>query len=98
MPLIAIVELHIDVTKADDAKTAIREMLSETRSFDGCERVDVLVDQDDPGHLRLYEVWETKEHNAAYSQWRRGPGRSTSLGPLLTTTPASAKFAVDDSI
>ena len=98
MAIIATLELRFDPTKLDEARTVISRVLAETRAFDGNLGVDVLVDSNDPAHWIAYETWESPEHDAAYREFRAGPGAIADLGPLLAGRPALTWFEVDGSI
>ena len=98
MAIIATLDLRFDPTKLDDARTVINRVLTETRAFDGNLGVDVLVDANDPAHWVAYETWESPEHDAAYREFRAGPGQITDMGPLLAAAPVLTWFAVDDSL
>lgn len=98
MAIIATLEMHFDPTKLEEARTLMRSVLAETRAFDGNLGVDVLVDSQDPAHWIAYETWESPEHDAAYREFRAGPGAIVGLGPLLAGRPTLTWFAIDDSI
>jgi quinol monooxygenase YgiN len=98
MAIIATLELRFDPAKLDDARALMRRMLTETRAFDGNLGVDVLVDANDAAHWVAHETWESQEHDAAYREFRAGPGAITELGPLLTERPSLTWFTVDDSL
>ena len=74
-----------------EAPAMLREILADTRAFEGCEGVDVLIDRDDPTHLVLVERWESVEADAAYRQWRATDG-ATQLGTLFAGAPSSTSF------
>lgn len=98
MAIRAILELRFRPETLDDARAVLRKALVETRAFDGNLGVDVLVDRDDPAHWIAHETWESFEHDAAYREFRAGPGAITELGPLLAGAPVLTWFAEDDSI
>ena len=98
MAIIATLELRFDPAKIDQARALMHDVLAETRAFDGNLGVDVLVDSNDPAHWVAHETWESAEHDAAYREFRAGPGAITELGPLLAGAPVLTWFEVDDSI
>ncbi|WES63162.1 putative quinol monooxygenase [Microbacter sp. GSS18] len=83
----AIVEFRMDPTRLDEAETVFGEMLETSRAFEGCERLDWLVDRDDPACWTLYEEWSSWEAEQAYRDYRAGAGAVPELGPLLTGPP-----------
>ena len=98
MAIIATLDLRFDPTKLDEARTVINRVLTETRAFDGNLGVDVLVDANDPAHWVAHETWQSPEHDAAYREFRAGPGAVTDMPPLLAAAPVLTWFEVDDSL
>lgn len=98
MAITATLELRFRPEAVDDARTVVRRVLAETRAFDGNLGVDVLVDRDDPAHWIAYETWESPEHDAAYREFRAGPGAITDLGPLLAAVPVLTWYEIDGSV
>jgi quinol monooxygenase YgiN len=98
MPLIATLELRFDPDQLDEARVVINRVLTETRAFAGNLGVDVLVDANDPAHWIAYETWESPEHDAAYREFRAGPGAVTDMPPLLAAVPVLTWFEVDGSL
>ncbi|MFF0816946.1 putative quinol monooxygenase [Rhodococcus sp. NPDC003318] len=98
MAVIAVLELTFKPETLDKAKEVMTRVLAETRAFDGCVRVDAVVDAKDPNVLRFVETWESAEHDAAYRKFRAGEGAITDLGPLLAGAPSLTLGTVDPAI
>lgn len=96
MAIIALLDLKLQAESLDDAKVVLGRVLAETRAFEGCQGVDVLVDSDDETHWIAYERWESVEADAKYREFRAGPGKIEDLGPLLAGAPGLTKFTVSD--
>ncbi|MCC8928050.1 antibiotic biosynthesis monooxygenase [Rhodococcus sp. BGS-1C] len=94
MAIIAMLDLTFDPAKLDDAKVVLARVLTETRAFDGCQGVDVLVDADNEAHWIAYERWDSAEADAKYREFRAGEGKITDLGPLLAGAPALTKYTI----
>ena len=74
------------------APAVLRDILTDTRAFDGCLGVDVLVDSNGSGALpRRWNSGRPLEHDAAYRAWRAGDGAS-GLGELLAAPPVLTHF------
>lgn len=69
----------------------LHKILSDTRAFEGCLAVDVLIDSADPTHIVAIEKWASEEHDAAYRVWRAGDGK-TNLAASLASPPILTKF------
>ena len=48
MSIVALVEFRIAPDRIDEARAVFDRILVDTRGFDGAERIDWLVDRDDP--------------------------------------------------
>lgn len=91
MPITAHLDLNLKAEHLPTAPAALRDMLSDTRAFDGCLGVHVLVDSTDPAHFLVVEQWASLEHDSAYRAWRAGEGAS-GLGELLAAPPVLTRF------
>jgi quinol monooxygenase YgiN len=75
----------------------LHKMLSDTRAFEGCLALEVLIDSDDPTHIVAVENWASAEHDAAYRAWRAGDGK-TNLASYLVSPPILTRFSSADDI
>lgn len=91
-PVTALLEFVFKPEAVDQAPGAISRTLAVTRKFDGCERIDVLVSEADPSRYLLVEVWDSREHDAAYRKFRASPDGASELGPLLAVPPALSYY------
>ena len=96
MAIIALLDLKLRADKLDVAADVVGRVLADTRAFDGCHGVDVLVDADDETHWIAYERWDSADADAKYREWRAGPGQATELGGLLAGPPTLTKFTVSE--
>jgi len=87
MALTALLELEFKADALGDAKTVMDRVLGETRAFDGCEGIEILVDQKNEARWVVVEKWQSAEHDTAYRKFRAGDGAITDLGPLLAGAP-----------
>jgi quinol monooxygenase YgiN len=92
MALTTILDMRLKPDAVAAAPDALRKILADTRAFDGCLRVDVLIDTADPTHVVLYELWESEERDAAYRAWRATPAGASGLGELLGAPPTVSKL------
>jgi quinol monooxygenase YgiN len=74
--IITVLEMHFAPETVDDASRRLGEIVSETRQFDGCLRIEVVRSPEDAGHFLLWEEWESLEHDQAYRAWRQGAGKT----------------------
>jgi quinol monooxygenase YgiN len=97
MPVTAHLDLNLKAEALPTAPAVLRDILSDTRAFDGCLGVDVLVDSADPAHFLVVEQWVSMEHDAAYRAWRAGDGAS-GLAGLLAAPPVLTHFGTSFTV
>ena len=97
MTLTVLLDIHLKAGSLTSAPSMLRDILAGTREFDGCLSVEVLVDNEDPGHLILVERWASVERDAAYREWRAGAG-ATQLGSILASPPLVSRFQTASDI
>jgi quinol monooxygenase YgiN len=54
------VEQQLKAAEAENIKRLLKEILPDTRAYDGCLGVDVITNQDDGNNLVLVEKWKTR--------------------------------------
>ena len=84
--------LVIKKERLDEFKGLMKDALPDTRSFEGCQSVDVYESQDNPGELFLVELWDSKEHQQKYVAWREETGMMDVLGAFLAAPPTFAFY------
>lgn len=96
MTIYALLDLKIKPELLATAPDVIGRVLAQTRAFDGCEGVDVLIDVTDETHFVALERWRDAEADAAYRAWRAGDGKTVELGALLAQAPSLTKYSVSE--
>jgi quinol monooxygenase YgiN len=81
----------------DKLKQIFVEILPDTRAYDGCEGLDVHLNQDDGDNLVIVERWQSRPHYEKYFAWRQETGLLDRLGPLLGAPP-SVRFLDETGI
>jgi quinol monooxygenase YgiN len=84
--MIGIVELDVKPGTARAAADAIEKSLADTRKFDGCRGAEVLLERG-ADKVVIYERWESPDRQAAYLEWRAGPGASDAVTPFVAKPP-----------
>ena len=77
------IDLQVDPEKADEFLAVMLEAAPDTRAREGCRLFDIYVDQADPGHFVFYEIWDSREHQEAYINWRQETGFNAIIGPYM---------------
>jgi quinol monooxygenase YgiN len=98
MTVVAHLDLQLQPESLDKAYQILREVLADTRNFDGNLGVDVLIDRDDPAHVIAHERWASIEHDSAYRAWRATEAGSSALSTVLAGPPTLTFFNLSDDI
>lgn len=69
----------------------LKDTAPETRSYDGCVLLDIWIDQEKPGKVFFYEIWESRAKQEKYLAWRVETGLLEALG-LFTTEPTVMSY------
>ena len=96
MPVTVTLAFSVIPKRAEAFKALLRELLPDTRAYEGCLKVDVYEDQDNPGCIYLVEDWESKVHWQRYQAWRDESGISKVVGPFLAGEPRFNYFDKQD--
>jgi heme-degrading monooxygenase HmoA len=90
MSVVEILETQVDVSAAEEFAELFERELEETRTFPGNQRVEFYRDLDDPSRCVVILEWNSREDQAAYSEWRRAGNITQRVAELLGA--GSAKF------
>lgn len=79
--------------KDNDAFDALmREILPDTRSYEGCEGLTVKRNMDESAGVVLVENWQSRAHYDKYLGWREETGVLGEIGALLDGPPSIRYF------
>lgn len=86
--------------KADgggDMLAVLKEILPDTRSYDGCIQNDVYRSQENPDTLVIHGTWENQGHYETYLNWRKESGVFDSFVEGLVAPPSLRYFELTDA-
>ena len=89
--------LEIAVKPDVDMVGMMKQLLPETRAYDGCEGIEVTQNQDDSNNIVLIEKWASRDHYEKYFAWRTERGDIDTLGATLTGPPSIRYFDTTDA-
>ena len=69
MSVLVIVDFLIKPEGVDLYMETFKERLPFTRTYEGCQEIDLFRDEDDPNHFVLVEHWESRAHYDKYRAW-----------------------------
>ena len=82
---------HLKPDLVEEVKTSLRELLPDTRAFEGCEDISVVQSQEDPNTLLIVEQWAARENYEAYFKWRTDTGAIAMVNDMCTE-PLQPKY------
>ena len=94
MSIIATVEFPLQPGKRDEFVDLLVEALKATRSYEGNESVETLVEHGGTSVL-LVEKWQTVDHHKAYMKWRGETGLGKLIGPFVSGPPIARYFDIN---
>ena len=97
MAVIVILEVKAKPGTGNDLVSTFKELLPDTRAYEGIIDINVLQNQDDPDSLIAYERWETRAHYEKYLAWRTETGVIDALDEATVGEPSIRYFDVTDA-
>jgi quinol monooxygenase YgiN len=67
----------------EQLKDYFKEILPDTREYDGCIQLYMVRDHDDPQKIVVVEFWDTRRHYEKYLAWRQETGVMDKLATML---------------
>jgi quinol monooxygenase YgiN len=72
----------------EDVVSYMREIIDDARCFEGCERLVVHRNQEDPRKFVAVESWRSRSLHEQYTRWRKERGELSHLLGLFETWQA----------
>lgn len=94
MSIMIILDAKLKADKVEDTKSLFAEMLPDTRGFDGCEGITMILNEEDPTNMVLVEKWASKSHYEKYHHWREETGGLDRIRELLDGRPGRRFFEI----
>ena len=95
MTTIVILDIPATAQTRGAVLETLREALDDTRAFEGCEGLELLVNQDDNANIIVYERWRSRKDYDNYFAWRQKSGFSASFRALFPGAPTVRKFDIE---
>ncbi len=92
MAVLVLVEGKVKSGSREDMISLMREILPDTRAYDGCQGVKFHTNLDAPDDMTLVEYWDSKAHYERYLAWRVETGVLGKIGSLLSGEPSIRYF------
>ena len=88
MSVKVILEFQTTPDQVDPVKKFFRDVLPDTRGYDGFESLNVHQDDDDPTRFIIWEQWATRPQYEAYLAWRTESGVMNEFVDMLAGEPS----------
>tara|TARA_Y100000746_G_C15044632_1_gene261044 strand:+ start:47 stop:403 length:357 start_codon:yes stop_codon:yes gene_type:complete len=85
---VVIVKLSIKSDLFDKAVEFIKDIIDETRAFEGCQKCEVAASKEE-SDIIIYEIWDTFDDQKKYVEWRTETGV---FEEVLKFTDSEPKF------
>jgi quinol monooxygenase YgiN len=97
MSVTVILELQVKPESVEPMKALLKQILPDTRAFDGCDFVDIYGNLDDQANLVFHERWTSREHYQRYFAWRAETGVVEQMSVHFAAPPVIRYFEVLDA-
>ena len=97
MATTVILEIKTNPGAANDMLTILKDILPETRNYDGCLGVDVFQNQDDTDTLIIMGTWQSKGHFETYLDWRKETGIFERFSEMIEGPPNTRFLNLTDA-
>lgn len=81
-------EFNVKTDCIERARSWLREILPDTRAYDGCIAITVTQDQDKPTNITIVEQWESRLHFEKYRDWRLESGVLSDVEDMFDGEPS----------
>ncbi len=84
MSVIVIVNLSVKEESLDEFKKFFKEILPDTRSFEGCQGIQLYQNKEVPTKFTIHAKWVSEESQKKYMEWRVQNGSLEKLMPMMS--------------
>ena len=91
MSVIVLVNLSIKEESLEKFKTFFKEIIPDTRSYEGCQGIQLYQNKESPTKFTIHAKWDSEEAQKKYMAWRMETGSFDKLQPMLSE-PFSIQF------
>jgi quinol monooxygenase YgiN len=96
MSVIVLVTIFAKEEFLEELKKYFKEILPGTRSFEGCQGVQLYENQEFPTKLTIHAKWTSEEAQKKYMAWRMETGELDKLLPMLSEPPTMQFYTIVD--
>tara|TARA_B100001996_G_C18255363_1_gene436949 strand:+ start:203 stop:496 length:294 start_codon:yes stop_codon:yes gene_type:complete len=97
MTITIILEIEAQKDTGSEILNILKEVLPDTRNYDGCIDLKTYQNQENPDVIVLVEQFESKEKYSKYLSWRQETGVFDNLVAKLAGPPSIRYFDLTDA-
>ncbi len=83
MSILVLGEVHVAPSRIAEFKDYFRDLLPDSRAYDGFEKVELYEDTEEEGSILFVEYWASRAHQERYIAWRIETGVMERLGAMF---------------
>ena len=96
MSVIVLVNLNVKKEHIEELKKYFKEILPDTRSFEGCQGVQMYESKESPTKMTIHAKWVSEEAQKKYMSWRIDTGALDKVIPMLSEPPSLEFYNIVD--
>ena len=96
MSVIVLVNLDVKEESVEELKKYFKEILPDTRSFEGCQGVQFYQNKESPTKMTIHSKWDSEEAQKKYMSWRIDTGALDKVMPMLDDHPNLEFYTIVD--
>ncbi|NND85809.1 MAG: antibiotic biosynthesis monooxygenase [Nitrosopumilus sp.] len=92
MSVVCLLEVPTKTEFVETMKNFLKEIVRDTRTYEGCEKILVYNNIDDPTNIVIYEIWKSRGHHERYVKWRFETGVGQKILSMSTADSLNPKY------
>lgn len=92
MSVTILLDAQVKPEAVDEMISFLKEILPDTRVYEGCQGIEVQQNQEDSSNLVMIEKWESRQLYEKYLGWRTETGVMDKIGSMLSQPPSIRYF------
>jgi quinol monooxygenase YgiN len=95
--VLVLLEAPVKSGEISNMKSYLAGIFPDTRTYDGCQGLDVYFSTENEGNMVLVERWDSRAQHEKYLGWRTETGVMDRIGGMLAGPPSIRYFERADA-
>ena len=96
MSIVVLFQMSAKKESLEELLKYFKEILAETRSYEGCQGVHLYQNKETPTKLTIHAKWVSEEAQKKYIAWRMETGEFDKLSAMLAESPSMQYYNIVD--